>query len=136
MMKISVIGAGTMGAGIAQIAATNGHEVCLYDSFDGAIESAESKLKKILNRLVEKERITQQENEEILERINFTKEIKEVSGSGLVIEAIIENLEIKQKVFTEIVIAQTFFCEQAQSQHEVLHNAKGSYKYIYHNLRI
>jgi len=102
MIKVSVIGAGTMGAGIAQIAATNGHEVCLYDSFDGATETAETKLKKILNRLVEKERITQQENEAILGRINFTKEIKEVSGSGLVIEAIIENLDIKQKVFTEI----------------------------------
>ena len=102
MIKISVIGAGTMGTGIAQIAATNGHEVCLYDSFDGAIETAEAKLKKILNRLVEKERITQQENETILEKINFTKDIKEVSGSGLVIEAIIENLDIKQKVFAEI----------------------------------
>jgi 3-hydroxybutyryl-CoA dehydrogenase len=102
MMKVSVIGAGTMGAGIAQIAATNGHEVCLYDSFDGAIETAEIKLKKILDRLVEKERITQQDNEAILGRINFTKDIKDVSGSGLVIEAIIENLEIKQKVFTEI----------------------------------
>ncbi|MBC8510230.1 MAG: 3-hydroxybutyryl-CoA dehydrogenase [Cryomorphaceae bacterium] len=101
-MKVSVIGAGTMGAGIAQIAATNGHKVCLYDSFDGAIETAETKLKKILNRLVEKERITQQDNEAILGRINFTKDIKDVSGSGLVIEAIIENLEIKQKVFTEI----------------------------------
>lgn len=101
-MKVSVIGAGTMGAGIAQIAATNGHKVCLYDSFDGAIETAETKLKKILNRLVEKERITQQNNEAILGRINFTKDIKDVSGSGLVIEAIIENLEIKQKVFTEI----------------------------------
>ena len=95
-MKISVIGAGTMGTGIAQIAATNGHEVCLYDSFDGAIESAESKLKTILNRLVKKERISQQEIEEILARINFTKEIKEVTGSELVIEAIIENLEIKK----------------------------------------
>jgi 3-hydroxybutyryl-CoA dehydrogenase len=102
MMKVSVIGAGTMGAGIAQIAATNGHKVCLYDSFDGAIETAEIKLKKILDRLVEKERITQQDNEAILGRINFTKDIKDVSGSGLVIEAIIENLEIKQKVFTEI----------------------------------
>ena len=101
-MKVSVVGAGTMGAGIAQIAATNGHEVCLYDSFDGAIETAESKLKKILNRLVEKERITQQENESILERINFTKELKNVTGSGLVIEAIIEDLDIKQKVFSEI----------------------------------
>jgi len=102
MMKVSVIGAGTMGAGIAQIAATNGHEVCLYDSFDGATETAERKLKKILNRLVEKERITQQENEAILARINFTKEIKKVAGSGLVIEAIIENLDIKQKIFAEI----------------------------------
>ena len=101
-MKISVIGAGTMGAGIAQIAATNGHKVCLYDSFDGAIESAESKLKTILNRLVKKERISQQEIEEILARINFTKEIKEVTGSELIIEAIIENLEIKKNIFTEI----------------------------------
>ena len=101
-MKVSVIGAGTMGAGIAQIAATKGHEVCLYDSFDGATETAENKLKKILDRLVEKERITQEENQTILARINFTKNIKEIQGSGLVIEAIIENLEIKQEVFAEI----------------------------------
>jgi 3-hydroxybutyryl-CoA dehydrogenase len=101
-MKVSVIGAGTMGAGIAQIAATNGHEVCLYDSFDGAIENAEKKLIKILNRLVEKERITKEENKNILDRINFSKEIKEVEGSGLIIEAIIENLDIKQKIFSEI----------------------------------
>lgn len=104
MIKVSVIGAGTMGAGIAQIAATNGHKVCLYDSFEGAIETAETKLKKILDRLVEKERITQEDNEVILGRINFTKDIKDVSGSGLVIEAIIENIEIKQKVFTKIEI--------------------------------
>ena len=101
-MKVSVIGAGTMGAGIAQIAATNGHEVCLYDSFDGAIENAEKKLIKILNRLVEKERITKEENKNILDRINFSKEIKEVKDSGLIIEAIIENLDIKQKIFSEI----------------------------------
>ena len=102
MIKVSVIGAGTMGSGIAQIAATKGHEVCLYDAFDGAIATAENKLKKILNRLVEKKKINPQEKKEILERINFTKEITEVSGSELVIEAIIESLEIKQKVFTKI----------------------------------
>jgi len=102
MIKVSIIGAGTMGAGIAQIAATNGHKVCLYDSFEGAIETAQIKLKKILDRLVEKERISQQDIEVILSRINFTKDIKDVSESGLVIEAIVENLEIKQKVFTEI----------------------------------
>ena len=75
-MKVSVIGAGTMGVGIAQIAATKGHEVYLYDSFNGAIETAENKLKKILDRLVEKERITQQENEAILGRINFTNKLE------------------------------------------------------------
>ena len=102
MIKVSVIGAGTMGSGIAQIAATKGHKVCLYDSFDGAIENAQEKLDKILNRLVEKEKISKQKKENILSRINFTKDIKNIKGSGLVIEAIIENLEIKQKTFKEI----------------------------------
>ena len=102
MIKVSIIGAGTMGAGIAQIAATKGHEVCLYDSFEGAIENAEQKLDKILNRLVEKERISKEEKKNILSRINFTKDIKEIKGSGLVIEAIIENLEIKQTTFKDI----------------------------------
>ena len=44
MIKVSVIGAGTMGMGIAQIAATQGHEVCLYDNYDGAIENANNKI--------------------------------------------------------------------------------------------
>ena len=98
-MKVSVIGAGTMGAGIAQVAATNGHEVCLFDSFDGAIKNAETKLTKILNRLVEKEKISDQEKDDILSRIKFSKKLEDINGSGLVIEAIIENLEIKQKIF-------------------------------------
>jgi len=102
MIKVSIIGAGTMGSGIAQIAATKGHKVCLYDSFDGAIDNAQEKLDKILNRLVEKERISKKEKENILTRINFTKDIRNIKGSGLVIEAIIENLEIKQKTFKEI----------------------------------
>ena len=101
-MKVSVIGAGTMGVGIAQIAATKGHEVCLYDSFDGVVENTENKLKKILDRLVEKERISSKENEAILERINFSNSLENIKGSELVVEAIIEDLGIKQKVFTEI----------------------------------
>ena len=102
MIKVSVIGAGTMGAGIAQIAATKGHEVCLYDSFDSAIDNAKNKVEKILSRLVEKERISTEEKDNILSRILFTKNLEDVSGSSLVIEAIIENLEIKQKVFADI----------------------------------
>ena len=101
-MKVSVIGAGTMGIGIAQIAATNGHETYVVDSFEGAIDNAKTKLKKILNRLVEKERISQQENEAILGRIHFHKELNAIQGSGLVIEAIIEDLGVKQKLFSNI----------------------------------
>tara|TARA_B100000427_G_C15466620_1_gene576541 strand:- start:194 stop:1345 length:1152 start_codon:yes stop_codon:yes gene_type:complete len=102
MIKVSVIGAGTMGSGIAQIAATQGHEVCLYDNFDGAIDNATKKLHKILNRLVEKERLSKEEKENIISRIKFTKDIKEIKNSGLIIEAIIENLEVKRKIFGEI----------------------------------
>ena len=101
-MKVSVIGAGTMGVGIAQIAATNGYEVCLFDAFDGAIENAQQQLTNILNRLVEKEKITETKKIEILAKINFSKDLKDIKGSGLVIEAIIEDLKIKQKLFSDI----------------------------------
>ena len=102
MIKVSVIGAGTMGAGIAQIAATKGHNVCLYDAFDGAIENSKKKLNKILDRLIEKERISKDDKENILSKINFTKEIKDIKESQLVIEAIIEDLEVKKNTFKEI----------------------------------
>ena len=101
-MKVSVIGAGTMGVGIAQIAATNGYEVCLFDAFDGAIENAQQQLTNILNRLVEKEKITETKKIEILTKIYFSKDLKDIKGSGLVIEAIIEDLKIKQKLFSDI----------------------------------
>tara|TARA_B100001758_G_C18380140_1_gene596737 strand:- start:44 stop:1195 length:1152 start_codon:yes stop_codon:yes gene_type:complete len=102
MIKVSVIGAGTMGSGIAQIAATKGHEVCLYDNFNGAIENAQEKLHKILDRLIDKEKISKEEKNNILSRINFTKDINNIKGSGLVIEAIIEDIVIKQKTFKKI----------------------------------
>ncbi|MDA0681984.1 MAG: 3-hydroxyacyl-CoA dehydrogenase NAD-binding domain-containing protein [Bacteroidetes bacterium] len=101
-MKVSVIGAGTMGVGIAQIAATNGYEVCLFDAFDGAIKNAQQQLTNILNRLVEKEKITETKKIEILTKINFSTDLKDIKGSGLVIEAIIEDLKIKQKLFSDI----------------------------------
>lgn len=100
--KISIIGSGTMGRGIAQIASTFGHDVVLYDKFDDALDNAKASLEKILNRLVEKERITEEENKNILDRINFTSNLDDVKGSDLVIEAIIENLDVKKDVFQKI----------------------------------
>lgn len=101
-MKVAVIGAGSMGSGIAQIAATQGHSVYLYDKFPQALEKALEKLKKILNRLVEKGRLGQEEAEAIYGRIEPISELEKLADSGLVIEAIVENLEIKKAVFQEL----------------------------------
>ena len=61
-----------------------------------------TKLENILNRLVEKERISSKEKNEIFNRVNFSKNLKDITWSNLIIEAIIENIKIKQNVFTEI----------------------------------
>ncbi len=101
-MRIGVLGAGTMGAGIAQIAATAGHEVILTDTSDQAIIKARDGLTRILNRLVEKGRMTDQQSKEIFGRIYFSESMSAYEGCGLVIEAIIENIEIKKKVFSQL----------------------------------
>ena len=101
-MKVSIIGAGTMGIGIAQIAATNKHEVCLYDAFENSVEKSKAKLDKILNRLAEKKKISKEEKENIISRINFTNKLESIKSSGLVIEAIIEDLRIKQDLLKKI----------------------------------
>jgi len=99
---ISVIGAGTMGSGIAQVAGTHGCQVNIIDSFPEALENSQSKLKYILNRLVEKGKINKEQFKSILARIHWTANMDEISNSNMVIEAIVENLEIKQNLFSEM----------------------------------
>ena len=101
-MKIGVIGAGTMGSGIAQLAASFGNEVKVFDTHVESIENSKKKLEKILSRLVEKERISQSEKEAIQTRIHYVNELKEFASSDLVIEAIIEDLEIKKNLFRDL----------------------------------
>ena len=97
--KISVIGAGTMGTGIAQVAAIYGSTVNLIDTSQEALERSRSSLHSVMNRLVEKEKLSLGESGEILSRIQWTSDIKSISDSKLVIEAVIENMEVKQKIF-------------------------------------
>ncbi len=99
MIEVGVLGAGTMGAGIAQVAATAKHKVQLVDINADALEKAKASFKKVFNRLVEKGKYTQNEAEEILARINFSSDISNFKSCGIVIEAIVENLEVKHKVF-------------------------------------
>jgi len=99
---ISVIGAGTMGSGIAQVAASNGCQVTIVDSSQPALENSKSKLKSILNRLVEKGKINEEQSKSILACIHWTVNMDEISNSNMVIEAIVENLEIKQDLFLQM----------------------------------
>jgi 3-hydroxybutyryl-CoA dehydrogenase len=99
---VGVLGAGSMGSGIAQIAATHEHQVVLVDLNDEALAKAEASLKKILARLVEKERIDEATSTSIIDRIKFSNNINDFSDCGIIIEAIIENLDIKQQVFSKL----------------------------------
>jgi len=101
-LLVSVIGAGAMGSGIAQVAASNDSAVTIVDSSPQALENSQSKLKSILNRLVEKRKINKEESQHIISNINWSSEMNEISNSNLVIEAIVENMEIKQILFSQM----------------------------------
>ena len=97
--RVSVIGSGAMGSGIAQVAAQAGCEVTLYDNNPDALEIASSRLTKIFDRLVEKGRKTREEADVVLSRIEMTHSLERIDDSEIVIEAIVENLDVKKQVF-------------------------------------
>lgn len=99
---VGVIGCGTMGSGIAQLAATAGHQVKVFDTNEKALISSREKLQKIMARLVEKGKYQENEAEAIKSRISYGSSLKDLSDAGLVIEAIIEDLDIKSQVFSEL----------------------------------
>jgi len=96
---IAVIGAGAMGAGIAQVAAVAGHPVLLYDTRENAASNAIVDIGKQLARQVEKGRMTAQAHHASLERLQVAATLHALADSALVIEAIVENLEIKRELF-------------------------------------
>jgi 3-hydroxybutyryl-CoA dehydrogenase len=101
-IKVGIIGSGTMGSGIAQVAATSGCKVKLYDTNRVALDKAREALEKILARLIVKGRIDAEESARILENISYVDNLKDLSDSNVTIEAIIENLDIKKTVFSEL----------------------------------
>ncbi len=99
---VGVIGAGTMGSGIAQIAATSGHRVMVFDSNETAVQKASSGLRSTIEKLIGKNKITKEQGDSIQGNIEWISDLKKFSECGLVIEAIIENTEVKQKLFSEL----------------------------------
>lgn len=101
-MKIGVLGAGTMGAGIAQVAAQSGHDVVLVDVNQVQLDKAKLALIKVLDRMIEKGTLDEETKNGILNRMHFSTSLSDFRGSGLIIEAIVEKLEVKHAVFKEI----------------------------------
>ena len=106
---VGVIGAGAMGSGIAQVAATYGHKVLLFDADAGALDRAIAIIEKNLSRSVEKNRLTRDEADAIKSRIttagwggNGADSYRELEDARFIIEAIVENLEVKRNLFSSL----------------------------------
>lgn len=100
--NIGIIGAGTMGSGIAQVAATAGHNVMLFDNNPQGLEKAIQKLNALFDKLVGKGKYTREDADAILSRIQPIGSLSDMEDANLVIEAIVEDFDIKQQVFQQI----------------------------------
>lgn len=102
--KVSVIGAGTMGNGIAHVFAQSGFEVTLIDVNNDQLERAVATIDKNLGRMVSKEKISEDDKSATLSRISTATSISEgAKNADLVVEAVNENFDLKKKIFTELV---------------------------------
>lgn len=100
--RIGVLGAGTMGNGIAQVAAQSGYDVVMRDIEQRFIDGGMKNINRTLSKGVEKGKITEEQMKATLSRIKPTLEVKDLSGSDVIIEAVIEDAELKKKVFQEL----------------------------------
>ena len=99
---IGVIGSGAMGSGIAQVAATFGHTVFIYDTNTEALQRSKSNLESGLTKLVEKQKISSDKKAEIISNTHYSSSLSDFSGCDLIIEAIIEKLDVKQQLFKDL----------------------------------
>lgn len=132
--SIAVIGAGTMGAGIAQVAAMAGHEVLLYDTRTGAARAAIEGITKVLYRLVEKEILDARQAQGGIAKLKVANSLKDMAHCGLVIEAIVEKLEIKVGLFQELEQIVDTNCILATNTSSIPVTAIGAH--LHHSARL
>jgi len=100
--SIGVIGAGTMGSGIAQVAATNGFDVVMRDIKEEFVENGFDTIESSLDRFVGKEKMSREEADEVLSHVTGTTELDDLADCDFVVEAAVENMDIKQDIFAEL----------------------------------
>lgn len=101
-MIVGVLGAGTMGSGIVQVAAQNGHKVILVDLNEQILLKSKEQLANVMERLVAKGKMTEEAAHEVQSRITYSQDIHDFRECGMIVEAIIEDLSIKQHVFSQL----------------------------------
>lgn len=101
-MKIGVLGSGSMGTGIAQVAAAAGHEVVIFDNHSAAMDRARNKMHQTFSTLVEKGKYAAKDADALLNRIQWADRMHGLRGVGLLIEAIVEDLDIKKAEFEQL----------------------------------
>ncbi len=99
--RICVCGAGTMGSGIAQVTATAGYDTILYELNSNVLQKAPDNIQQNLSSLIQKGKISEKESQSILKRIQFTSDIS-ICQADLIIEAIVENPEVKVDLFNRL----------------------------------
>ena len=102
MKKIVVIGGGTMGLDIAQVFAKKGFDVVVRDIKDEIIQASEARLNKSLDKLVSKGKLDEAGKKAITDKMTFTTDLNQTADADLVVEAAIENLDIKKSIFAEL----------------------------------
>ncbi|GIP63697.1 3-hydroxybutyryl-CoA dehydrogenase [Virgibacillus pantothenticus] len=100
--QVMVIGAGQMGAGIAQVCAQSGFHVLLYDKQTEALNHGVKRIHKFVHRACEKQKITEEQRDDTLLRIERAATIQDAAKADLVIEAVVENMDVKTAIFHEL----------------------------------
>jgi 3-hydroxybutyryl-CoA dehydrogenase len=100
--NVAVLGFGTMGAGIAQVCAQAGREVVVLEESEERLEDGRRRLETFLEEGVRREKVTEEERSEVLARVRGTTDVGDLAGSGVVIEAVVENLETKRTLLPAV----------------------------------
>ncbi|GIN90494.1 3-hydroxybutyryl-CoA dehydrogenase [Siminovitchia terrae] len=102
IQTIGVVGAGSMGAGIANLAAMNGFDVILRDIEDRFLDKALSRIDRFMSKSVERGKLTEEQKQAALSHIKTTKNLEDFKEADVVIEAVIEDMELKKEVFSQL----------------------------------
>jgi len=100
--RIAIIGAGTMGHGIAQVCASNGYQVTLVDVDAEQLARALRAIEKSVTKLNSKGRLTDEQRDAALNSISTATDLEEAAGADFVVEAVVENVEVKRKIFSQL----------------------------------